>query len=298
MFARRDTSSEFENRTRHPGPFAWTIDHMERAPDAQDRRSRGQVLDAAAIVYEQFFVPALFAQWVDPMLDAAGAGPGDTVLDVGCGTGIVARAARQRVGPTGAVIGVDPNDGMLTVARHHGPEVDWRTGTAEALPCSDHEVDRTICQFAAMFFVDRALAVDEMVRVTRPGGRVAIATWAGVDRSPGYAAMLDLLARHVGDWAAAALSAPFAIGTEDALRRAIGDDRDGVSVTTRAGVARFASIDEWLHTDIRGWTLTDAIDDDAYAELLAVARSELARFEAPDGTIMFDAPAIIGVIEV
>lgn len=250
---------------------------------------RGQVLDAAAVVYEEFFVPALFGQWVEPMLDAARVGAGDTVLDVGCGTGIVARSARRRVGPTGTVIGVDPNEGMLGVARHHGPEIDWRTGTAEELPCSDDQVDGTTCQFAAMFFEDRALAIDEMIRVTRPGGCVAIATWADVDRSPGYDAMVNLLSRHVGDWAAEALLAPFTIGTEDALGRVIGRDRQGVSLTTRPGVARFASIDEWLHTDIRGWTLADRIDDVAYAELLAVARAELTRFEAPDGTVTFDA---------
>ncbi len=259
---------------------------------------RGQVLDAAAAVYEEFFVPALFGQWVEPMLDAAGVMAGDSVLDVGCGTGIVARSARQRVGPTGTVIGVDPNEGMLDVAAHHGPEIDWRTGTAEELPCSDDLVDATTCQFAAMFFEDRALAIEEMIRVTRSGGRVAIATWAGVGRSPGYAAMVELLTRHVGDWAAEALSAPFTIGTEEALLRVIGHDRDGISLTTRPGVARFASIDDWLYTDIRGWTLADRIDDATYADLLDAARSELARFEAPDGTVIFDAPAIIGVIDV
>jgi hypothetical protein len=61
----------------------------ERSTDT----STGQVSTTAAEVYETFFVPALFGQFVEPMLDAVGAGDGDRVLDIGAGTGVVARAA-------------------------------------------------------------------------------------------------------------------------------------------------------------------------------------------------------------
>lgn len=89
--------------------------------------SRGQVSGDAAEVYEQFFVPALFGQWAGHTLDAAGitetSGPGSRVLDVGCGTGVVARKAARRVGPTGRVRGLDPNAGMLAEAR--GQHLTW-----------------------------------------------------------------------------------------------------------------------------------------------------------------------------
>jgi ubiquinone/menaquinone biosynthesis C-methylase UbiE len=85
----------------------------ERSTDA----ATGQVSTAAADVYEQFFVPALFGQFVEPMLDAVAAGDGDHLLDVGAGTGVVARAALKRVGTRGSIVAVDPNEAMLTVAK-------------------------------------------------------------------------------------------------------------------------------------------------------------------------------------
>ncbi len=266
--------------------------------ETSDRRRTGQVVTDAAEVYEDFFVPALFGQFAGPLLDAAGVSDGHTVLDVGCGTGIVARTAVDRVRPGGAVIGIDPNDGMLSVARRCSTNVDWRHGVAESLPLPDAHVDRTVSQFAAMFFEDPGTALNEILRVTRRGGRIAVATWAEVERSPGYAAMVLLLDEQVGTWAAEALLAPFTIGTEQALASMIGDIGRDVSVTTTHGIARFASIDDWLHTEIRGWTLAGAIDDDAFDELLAVARERLAEFATPDGAVAFEAPAIFGVIEV
>ena len=74
---------------------------------------RGQVSASAAEVYDAFFVPALFEQWTDVLLDVADVRPGHRVLDVGCGTGVLARAAHARVGAHGHVAGLDPNDGML-----------------------------------------------------------------------------------------------------------------------------------------------------------------------------------------
>ncbi len=97
------------------------------------------------------------------------------------------------------------------------PALDIRRGTAEHLPIGDAEIDCVTCQFALMFFYDPSGAVAEMRRVIRPGGRVAVATWAAVEESPGYAAMVELLAEEIGDWAADALRAPFCLGTPEQL---------------------------------------------------------------------------------
>ena len=77
---------------------------------------RWQVSTEAAEVYESCFVPAIFGVWASPVADAAGIGTGNRVLDVGCGTGVLAREALRRVGRAGQVVGLDLNEGMLAVA--------------------------------------------------------------------------------------------------------------------------------------------------------------------------------------
>jgi len=254
----------------------------------------GQVSTSAAEVYEKFFVPALFAPWAAPMLDAVDAREGDRLVDVGTGTGVVARMALRRVGPTGSVIAVDPNEGMLAVAKAISPSLTVRRGTAEHLPVDDGEIDCVTCQFALMFFVDREHAVDEMRRALKPGGRLAVGTWAAVDQSPGYAAMVELLADEIGDWAAEALRAPFCIGAIDQLCDVLRRAFDDATVIRRDGQARFASLDEWMYTEIRGWTVADRIDDEQFERLREAAATRLARFVNVDGSVSFAAPALIG----
>jgi ubiquinone/menaquinone biosynthesis C-methylase UbiE len=98
---------------------------------------------AAATAYENLHVPSLFRQWAPRVLDAAGVRSGERVLDVACGTGVLAREATARVGPSGGVAGVDPGAGMLAVAAQLEPGVEWRQGTAEALPYPDDVFDVT-----------------------------------------------------------------------------------------------------------------------------------------------------------
>jgi ubiquinone/menaquinone biosynthesis C-methylase UbiE len=105
---------------------------------------RGQVSRSAAEVYEEFFVPALFEEWTDRVAEAARVGPGARVLDVACGTGVLARKVAGRVGSTGSVVGLDVNDGMLAVARRAAPGIEWRQGRAEALPFGDASFDAVV----------------------------------------------------------------------------------------------------------------------------------------------------------
>lgn len=260
---------------------------------------RGQVAIAAAEVYESFFVPALFGQFAPVVCDAALVDEGQRVVDVACGTGVLAREAADRVGPTGQVVGVDVNDGMLAVARRLRPEVDWRPAPAEDLPLDEGSVDAALCQFGLMFFDDRTAALRELGRVVRPGGRLAVATWSGLERTPGYAALSQLLGELFGDQAARSLEAPFVIGTEELLRAEL--DAAGLhdaTIVERPGTARFPSYEAWLTTEIRGWTLADSIDDDQFAELLDVGRSRLATFVTGSGAVELAAPALVASVVV
>lgn len=253
----------------------------------------GQVAEAAAEVYERFFVPALFGAWPPILLDRAGVGAGHRVLDVGCGTGIVARAAAERVGPGGSVTGLDANPGMLQVAAKAAPAIDWRQGRAEELPFERASFDRVASQFALMFFEDREAALSEMARVTVPGNPVAVATWAALEQTPAYATMAALLERLFGAEAADAIRAPYVLGDTTEVAELVASALDDVEVATIEGTARFDSIDAWLHTEIRGWTLAEAIDDTQFGVLLEEARRDLAPFTDGDGLVRFATPAIV-----
>jgi|KBSMisStandDraft_5_1062788.scaffolds.fasta_scaffold41475_2 ubiquinone/menaquinone biosynthesis C-methylase UbiE len=272
-------------------------DHAMATEPSTDAAA-GQVSTAAAEVYEQFFVPALFRQFAEPMLDVVAAGDGDRLLDVGAGTGVVGRAALKRVGGRGSVVAVDPNEGMLTVAERLAPAMDTRRGVAEQLPVDRAEMNCVTCQFALMFLSDRRRAVEEMRRVLRPGGRVAVATWASVGDSPGYAAMVELLEEEIGDGAADALRAPFCLGTPELIGDVLRQSFEDVTVVRREGQARFTSLDDWLYTEIRGWTLAEHIDDDQYARLRRAAATRLARFVTGDGAVRFAVPALIAAASV
>lgn len=265
---------------------------MQQATRSDD--ARGQVLAGAAEIYDRFFVPALFAQWPPRLLEAAAVGAGDRVLDVACGTGILARAAAARVGSSGAVTGIDVNPGMLAVARRHAAEIDWREARAEALPFEVGRFDAVLSQFGLMFFDDRVVALREMWRVLRPGGRLAIAVWDSMPRAPGYAAMSRLLRRLFGDEIAGALDAPYSLGDRAALAALLaGAGLAEAEVRTVDGVARFPSIADWVRTDIKGWTLADRIDDAQLALLQEQAGKELQPFLDNAGAVAFAHPAHI-----
>lgn len=255
---------------------------------------RGQVNRSAAEVYAEFFVPALFAQWTDPMLEAAGVRPGQRILDVACGTGVLTAAAAERNGAPRSVVGLDINDGMLDVARRSAPDIEWRLAPAEALPLEDERFDAVLCQFGLMFFDDRVAALKEAARVLRTGGRFAVAVWDTLNTTPGYAAMVELLQQQFGDDAADALRAPFALGDRGRLEQLFLEaGLPSIEITTQPGTARFPSLDSWLFTDMRGWTLADRIGDEEFEQLKSVAQRRLAEFVLADGQVRFPAPAHI-----
>ncbi|HEY7034672.1 MAG TPA: methyltransferase domain-containing protein [Thermomicrobiales bacterium] len=170
-----------------------------------------QVETTAAERYEALLVPALMTAWAPRVVAAAGVGTGDRVLDVACGTGIVARTAADRVGATGRVVGLDLNPGMLAVAARVRPDLDWRQGDAAALPFPAASFERVLCQFALMFFPDRLAALREMHRVLTSSGSVALATWAAIKVSPPYARQAEIAGRLAGAGAEAIVRAPFVL---------------------------------------------------------------------------------------
>lgn len=255
----------------------------------------------AAWAYEDLHVQALFKQWAEPVLAAAKVGTGDHVLDVACGTGIGARTAIELVATTGSVTGLDVGPALLTVAEAIEPRVTWTEGDACALPFDDDQFDATISEFGLMFFPDRAKAIAEMTRCTKPGGRVVVAVWEALERSDAYPITVDILQRRAGDAAAAALRAPFVLGDTDELRQiAAAAGASSVTIDTQMGVGRFPSVRSMVEADLRGWlpVMGVTLEEELIGEILTEAEAALERYVTPEGTMVFDAPAHLVTIAV
>ena len=108
----------------------------------------------AAENYERYFVPAIGGPLATDLTEVAALDAGERALDVACGTGIVARLAAERVGPTGSVDGLDVNPGMLAVARSVAPPgaaIEWHQSDAQALPFPEDAYDAALCQMGLQF---------------------------------------------------------------------------------------------------------------------------------------------------
>lgn len=177
--------------------------------------------DRGPDTYEQYQVPAVFEPLAQLILERAGLKPGEQVVDVACGTGIVARKAAAIVGDAGRIIGVDFNPGMLEVARRSAAsefaQIEWLQSDASELPVSDDCVDVVICQQGLQFFPNRPAAVAEMYRTLKPSGRVWLAVWQSIEHSPINITTRDVIERHLGPEIAKVANGPFVLGDANSL---------------------------------------------------------------------------------
>jgi ubiquinone/menaquinone biosynthesis C-methylase UbiE len=150
-------------------------------------------------LYEQVLVGPLFQPWVEPLLKDVEFRSGDRVLDIACGTGIVARLVKQRLGATGTVVGVDLNPQMLAVARQMAPMVDWREGDAAALPLRHGEqFDIVLCQQGYQFFPDQTAVAHQMHRALVKGGRLGVSTWCSDEEFSVLRRLRSIVEQHIG----------------------------------------------------------------------------------------------------
>lgn len=255
---------------------------------------KGQVVEGAAEVYEAFFVPALFQAWPEKLVATTAIARGASVLDVACGTGILARHIGTLVDKPDLVTGVDINAGMLAVAQRQAPMINWQQATAEQLPFESNRFDAVFCQFGLMFFNDRVTAIREMYRVLRAGGQLVIAVWDALENTPGYLAVCQLLQNLFGDDIAKEMRAPYALGDIEALSSLLTSaNRGEFTITTQSAMARFSSVHDWMFTDIKGWTLADVLSDSQFKRLLEHADAALQGFTSDDRSVSFATPAHI-----
>jgi SAM-dependent methyltransferase len=195
------------------------------------------------------------------------------VLDIACGTGIVARSVYDRVNPGGSVAGIDASPQMLSVARQEakreGRHIEWRQGIAESLPYPQAAFDLAFCQFALMFFENRQAAVSEMFRVLSSGGRALISVFQGIDRHPFYVELDRTIDRALG---ASGVGGIFAMGNDSELRSLFVDAGfESISTEQSSMTAIFPEPDSFLAGEIE----VDTAAIPAMQQLDAMARQSL-----------------------
>lgn len=210
--------------------------------------------------YERCLVPALFGGWAKSLVGLAHPRNGERVLDIACGTGIVARLAAPTVGVMGSVAGLDADLAMIAVARETSPTVvptiKWQRGDAHELPFSNESFDVVFCQQGLQFFANGAVALAEMRRVLMPQGRLAVSVWRGVQQGIWAIALATTFEQYGGPEAVEALRAPCPFGEPEALRRLITDvGFKDVQITVSVEHLRSRSADELLQQAVSLTTL-------------------------------------------
>jgi SAM-dependent methyltransferase len=253
------------------------------------QKEQWHLAGSAPDVYERYLVPALFGPWAPVLIAAAALRPGDRVLDLACGTGVVARQAKSRVGASGTVTGVDLNPGMLAIARSVEPSVDWQEGNAGALPFADGSFEVVFCQLGLQYFPDRSAALREMHRVLAPNGRAVLLVWRPIQHSPGFAILADVLERHVGGHAATIMRAPFGLGDAEELRTLmIGVEFKDVAIRSEEGTVHFPSAEDFIRCQVAGSPLAGPVgqvDDHARQTLIQEVSGALQSFTGAQGLL-------------
>lgn len=256
------------------------------APDTKVAWQAGrEIIDG----YERHLVPKLFEPWGRRLVEHVAPQPGERVLDVACGTGIIARLAADRVGTEGSVTGVDLLPPMLAVAAdvcaEVRPPIEWREADAASLPLPDESVDVVLCQQGLQFFADQPASLGEMLRVTRLGGRLAVSVWRGLAHLPGYAALVAALEPH-SPAGAGFIKAVASLADAGELRGLLeGAGWADVRIVIDVVAVRYASAGDFVREMIEIAPVPDLhqLDAGARAHIVAQVETALASYTDDEG---------------
>jgi ubiquinone/menaquinone biosynthesis C-methylase UbiE len=263
---------------------------------------RWQLDESSAKAYERYLVPLFFGPGAQHLIELAALKGGERVLDVACGTGIVARTASEHVGISGTVIGIDLNEDMLEVARtassniHH--DIEWRKGDVKEIPFVDSSFDVVFCQQGLQFFPDRLAALQDIHRVLKSNGRLALSTMRPIKHNPSYAILAEALERHIGTDAGLMMRSPFLFLNIDELRNLfLTAGFHDLRILIGIGSARYPSIKEFVLREAASSPLAKeikSVSDDVFNALIKDLDVSLLEYTDDDG-IVFPTEAYVAI---
>jgi ubiquinone/menaquinone biosynthesis C-methylase UbiE len=249
----------------------------------------------AAEAYEKFLVPTLNARLAEEAVRTAALEPGERILDVACGTGIVARIAAQKLSPGGSVAGLDSDPAMLAVAASlvssfdDGVRYDWHCASAQKMPFGDAGFDAVICVQGLQYFPDCLAALHEIRRVMKRDGRFVAVVWSALEECKGQLALSRALRRR--DIDVASITKAYSMGDPDRIRLLLGASGFG-NVETRPGTtaSHFPSAGHFIDAMAAGSLSSRAAiakvpEQDRTAFHEEVER-ELAQYKGRDGVAL------------
>ena len=231
-----------------------------------DDQRRWQVDEDAAGAYQRFLVPTVTAPWAAVLVDRLALRPGERVLDVASGTGVVARMAAERVGTTGRVTALDINTRMLEVGQSlppvAGAAIEWCVGSALAMPLPDGAFDVVTCQLGLQFLPDRLAALREMRRVLSDTGRIALSVYGPIEHNPATHALSESLDRRVRPAASVAKRTEHALADPDELGVLVAAAGfEGVRITTEHITVALSSAAEYVRIQLTATPLARIFTD-------------------------------------
>jgi ubiquinone/menaquinone biosynthesis C-methylase UbiE len=252
----------------------------------------------AAENYERYFVPAIASPVSAGLLAAAALQPGERVLDVACGTGLIARLAAERVGRDGSVTGIDITPDMIDVAKTmadpDGAPIEWHVGDATSLPFPDGSYDVVLCQMGLMFMPDRPGAVAEMRRVLAPGGRLAANTPGAIQ--PPFQLMERAIVDHISPELGGFVRAVFSMHEPEAVATLLREaGLDDVSSTVTTLTLRLPPPAEFLWQYINVTPMGPFVAQAPEAARSAMERQAVETMQpyVADGATVVDQPMVV-----
>jgi SAM-dependent methyltransferase len=234
--------------------------------------------------YQDILVPTLMAPAARLVVERVGVSDGATGLAGGCGSGAASVAAASRAAPSGRVVAADVNRHLLQLGRSTAPGVEFWEADARALPFPDSSFDVVLCTHVLQFVPQADVAVAELTRVVRPGGRVAVSTWAASRRLPYLDVLASAVARHLGGDAAEPLTSATSRGEAGGLARLL-QDGGLVDATTSEDTltVRVEDLAAFIPAHLASTPVAPAAARVPEARMRALAEDVIAALGAGDG---------------